>query len=93
MVGPSQHTTDSRGTITMSLKRLFLGDDRDPVDQYRVLFGGDDPLALATAWARGVIDEQGIAPSDQVRVVAALRKVEPRLGLLPAAHLAKTLAR
>lgn len=76
------------------LSHLLTGDDRDPREELVEIFSADSrsaSLARARDWAKGIIDGREIVAEDQVRVIGALRKAEPRLGLKSATYLAHAI--
>ena len=77
------------------LRKLIYGDSSDPRIELEELFGSDGAHRLAPAqeWGRGVIRDAGLTADQQVHVIRALRRAEPRLSLKPATFLAAQLAR
>lgn len=75
------------------MENLLWGDRDDPRRELADLFPGEGEAVTVRArdWARGVIDEAGVAPDDELRVIRTLRDAEPRLSLKPARYLAAQL--
>lgn len=74
----------------VSIKRLFLGDARDPREELGEIFdvpvpahGDLQPEALA--WAHTIIDPVSMSEHEAIH---ELRKAEPKLGLKSATYLA-----
>ncbi|TQK18233.1 hypothetical protein FBY40_0720 [Microbacterium sp. SLBN-154] len=75
------------------LEKLLWGDRTDPRRELAEIFPADDASSVVRAqeWARGVVAKAGVATSDELRVIRALRDAEPRLSLKPARYLAAQL--
>ncbi|EYT48550.1 hypothetical protein M3C58_11995 [Brachybacterium muris] len=76
---------------------MMIGGATNPVgraeQEIKSLFAGDDVIAGAVDWARGVLMERGIDPSAHpVRALRALRKADRRLSLGSARYLADAAA-
>lgn len=76
---------------------MVIGGATDPVgraeQEIKSLFAGDDVVAGAVDWARGVLTERGIDPSaNPVRALRALRKADRRLSRGSARYLADAAA-
>lgn len=75
----------------------MIGGATDPVaraeQEIKSLFAGDEMIAAAVDWARGVLMERGIDPSAHpVRALRALRRADRRLSLVSARYLADAAA-
>lgn len=75
----------------------MIGGAADPVgraeQEIKALFAGDDVIADAADWARGVLMERGIDPSAHpMRAARALRRADRRLGHASARYLADAAA-
>lgn len=74
------------------LEKLLWGDHTDPRRELAEIFPDDaSSVVRAQEWARGVVAKAGVATSDELRVIRALRDAEPRLSLKPARYLAAQL--
>lgn len=80
-----------------TVKRMILGDDRDPREVLAEIFDvpapqGGSPQPEAVSWARDVLAGAGVDPrQDPVRAIAVLRRADGRLGLVTTKYLVSHL--
>ncbi|MCT1776509.1 hypothetical protein [Brachybacterium sp. p3-SID957] len=76
---------------------MMIGGAADPAaraeQEIKALFAGDDVIAHAVDWARGVLMDKGVDPSAHpLRAIRALRRADRRLGVVPARYLVDAAA-
>lgn len=82
-----------------TLKRLLVGDRRDPREELAELFHtavpeGGSPPQEALSWGREVLERADVNPGeDAVRAISVLRADNSDLGLKSATYLVNHLAR
>lgn len=80
----------------VEIKRLLVGDDRDPRAVIEEVFAVADAAGTAysraLAWASVQLAAEGVSSEDEVSAIRVIREAEPALGLKTSRYLAHQLS-
>jgi len=80
----------------VEIKRLLVGDDRDPravIDEvFALAEAGGDAHSRALAWASMQLAAEGVPTEDELSAIRVISEAEPALGLKTSRYLAHQLS-